>query len=45
MGAELIQFVGALFFMVAILVGSYWFVYAPVRDENRKEDERRKQER
>lgn len=43
---ELIQFIGALVFLVGILVGSYWFVYAPIRRENQehleKEEEKEK---
>lgn len=36
---EYIQFAGALILFAGILIGSYWFVYAPSRssqDENRQ---------
>ncbi|WP_162924655.1 hypothetical protein [Rubrobacter indicoceani] len=39
---EVIQFVLALIFLIGILAGSYWFVYAPVKREN---DERIRNER
>lgn len=42
MGTEVIQFIGALILMVGILVGSYWFVYAPVRKERRRDEESRR---
>lgn len=31
MSAEIIQFIGMLILLVGILIGSYWFVYAPSR--------------
>ncbi|MGH3086393.1 MAG: hypothetical protein ACRDSJ_03615 [Rubrobacteraceae bacterium] len=40
MATEYMQFVGAMVFLLGILIGSYWFVYAPIRRE-RDEDERR----
>ena len=33
------QFAGALVFFLGILIGSYWFVYAPNQGEERKNDE------
>jgi cbb3-type cytochrome oxidase subunit 3 len=38
---EYIQFVGALIFLLGILIGSYWFVYAPTRRRPDGEDEGR----
>jgi cbb3-type cytochrome oxidase subunit 3 len=38
---EIVQFVGALILFLGILVGSYWFVYAPVKASQRRENERR----
>jgi cbb3-type cytochrome oxidase subunit 3 len=37
MATEYVQFAGALVLFVGILIGSYWFVYVP----NRNNDERR----
>ncbi|MGF1471429.1 MAG: hypothetical protein ACFB50_06765 [Rubrobacteraceae bacterium] len=37
MEAELIQFIGALIVFAGILVGSYWFVYAPTRNNSNRE--------
>lgn len=42
MSTEVIQFVGALILMVGILIGSYWFVYAPTRDDRRRNNDRRR---
>lgn len=40
MVSEYIQFAGAIVFLLGILIGSYWFVFAPGRrgedEENRK---------
>ncbi len=42
MATEYMQFAGALIFLLGILVGSYWFVYAPTRrSQNRGEEEKR----
>lgn len=41
MTTELIQFVGAMVLFAGILIGSYWFVYAPTR---RAQQERSRQE-
>jgi hypothetical protein len=39
MATEYLQFVGALVLFLGILVGSYWFVYAP--DSGDKEEDQR----
>ncbi len=39
MGTEYLQFVGALVLFLGILVGSYWFVYAPNRGKDEEEDQ------
>lgn len=39
MGSEYVQFGAALVFFLAILIGSYWFVYAPNRRERKRENE------
>jgi cbb3-type cytochrome oxidase subunit 3 len=36
MATEYLQFAGALVFFLAILIGSYWFVYVP---QSRADDE------
>lgn len=41
MATEYIQFVGALIFLLGILVGSYWFVYAPTRRKGDDEEKGR----
>ncbi|WP_268778291.1 hypothetical protein [Rubrobacter aplysinae] len=38
MGSELLQFAAALVLFVAILIGSYWFVYAPSRRRRHRHD-------
>ena len=38
MATEYLQFAGALVFFLAILIGSYWFVYVP---QSRSSDEDR----
>lgn len=40
MATEYLQFVGALVLFLGILIGSYWFVYAPNRNGKEKEDQR-----
>lgn len=35
MTSEYWQFLGALVLFLGILIGSYWFVYAPTRREER----------
>lgn len=41
MGSEYVQFAGALVLFAVILIGSYWFVYAPTRrSEKRREEEK-----
>ena len=40
MATEYLQFVGALVLFLGILVGSYWFVYAPNRGQDEEEDQR-----
>jgi len=40
LSAEIIQFVGMLVLLVAILIGSYWFVYAPSRRNFKRENDR-----
>lgn len=42
MGAELVQFALALVLFASILVGSYWFVYAPSRGNFRRGNDRRR---
>jgi hypothetical protein len=39
MATEYLQFAGALVFFIAILIGSYWFVYVPNRGGREGEDE------
>ena len=39
MATEYLQFAGALVFFLAILIGSYWFVYVPNQGERKSEDE------
>jgi cbb3-type cytochrome oxidase subunit 3 len=36
---EYLQFVGALVFFLGILIGSYWFVYAPDRGDRNRDDD------
>lgn len=43
MNTEVIQFIGALVLFVSILIGSYWFVYAPSRRNFNRRDEARRQ--
>lgn len=40
MGTEYWQFGGALVFFLMILIGSYWFVYAPSRGNHRRDRNR-----
>ncbi|MGB3682791.1 MAG: hypothetical protein WA990_09945 [Rubrobacteraceae bacterium] len=37
MGTEYWQFAGALVLFLMILIGSYWFVYAPSRKNYRRD--------
>jgi hypothetical protein len=39
MATEYLQFVGALVLFLGILVGSYWFVYAPDSSGDKEEDQ------
>ena len=39
MATEYLQFVGALVLFLGILVGSYWFVYAPNRGQKDEEED------
>ena len=39
MAAEYLQFVAALVLFAGILVGSYWFVYAPSRSKKEVEED------
>ena len=39
MGSEILQFAGAMVFLIAILIGSYWFVYAPTRRKRRDSED------
>ena len=39
MPTEYLQFAGALVFFLAILIGSYWFVYVPNRGGSSEDDE------
>ena len=39
MATEYVQFAGALVFLLAILIGSYWFVYVPNRDGQKGDDD------
>ncbi len=43
MATEYLQFVGALVLFLGILIGSYWFVYAPSRGKDEEEDQQRAQ--
>ena len=40
MTTEYLQFGGALVLFLGILVGSYWFVYAPSGGKKEEEDQR-----
>ncbi|HEV2091896.1 MAG TPA: hypothetical protein VGR18_01890 [Rubrobacter sp.] len=40
MATEYLQFVGALVLFLGILIGSYWFVYAPSSGKDEEEDQR-----
>ena len=40
MATEYLQFVGALVLFLGILVGSYWFVYAPSGGKKEEENQR-----
>jgi cbb3-type cytochrome oxidase subunit 3 len=37
MATEYLQFAGALVFFLAILIGSYWFVYVPQARQSDKD--------
>jgi hypothetical protein len=39
MATEYLQFVGALVFFLAMLIGSYWFVYVPNRGNKNTDDD------
>ena len=39
MTTEYLQFAGALVFFLAILIGSYWFVYVPNRRGQEGDDD------
>jgi hypothetical protein len=39
LSSEFLQFVAALVLFAAILIGSYWFVYAPSRRRKRRDSE------
>ena len=39
MATEYLQFAGSLVFFLAILMGSYWFVYAPNRQGQKGKDD------
>ena len=39
MATEYLQFAGAMVFFLAVLIGSYWFVYVPNRGEGKSDDE------
>ncbi len=39
MSTEYLQFAGALVFFLAVLIGSYWFVYAPDRGAQKRSDD------
>ncbi len=38
MATEYLQFAGALVFFLAILIGSYWFVYVPNRGDSNEDE-------
>ncbi len=40
MGNEYLQFAGALVLFLGILIGSYWFVYAPTRSNYKRDRQR-----
>ncbi len=42
MSSEFLQFVAALVLFAAILIGSYWFVYAPSRRRKRRDSEEKR---
>ena len=39
LGSEVVQFILALILFLAILVGSYWFVYLPTQRRGRRNPE------
>jgi len=41
MATEYLQFVGALVLFLGILIGSYWFVYAPSSSGKEEEEDQR----
>jgi len=45
MTSELIQFAGMLVLLLGILVGSYWFVYAPTKRGERNTQEQQEDSR
>lgn len=40
MATEYLQFAGALVLFLGILIGSYWFVYVPNRDNTERREDR-----
>lgn len=40
MAVEYLQFIGALILFLGILIGSYWFVYAPSRNNYKRNRQR-----
>ncbi len=40
MNPEIVQFGGMLVLLVGILIGSYWFVYAPSRRNHKRGNDR-----
>lgn len=42
MQTEVVQFIGAMIMFLGILVGSYWFVYAPIKRGDRRAQEEQK---
>ncbi|MBA3424464.1 MAG: hypothetical protein H0U04_07935 [Rubrobacter sp.] len=45
MDSELVQFVLALILFAVILIGSYWFVYAPSRRNVQRDNDQRRSRR
>ena len=39
MATEYLQFAGAMVLMLGMLIGSYWFVYAPNRSNLERDDD------
>jgi cbb3-type cytochrome oxidase subunit 3 len=45
LASEFAQFLGMMVLLLGILVGSYWFVYAPTRRRERQQQEQHEGQR